>query len=141
LTEPVEKLLWKFIDFTPVIEISIENTLLGEVYPSKGRGVMAVLDTGYSGFLYIPKNLFEKLHLSDLKAMKSEAVLADGSSVQLTGAFGSVNYLRVGLKVDGLIETSDDAEEILVGMQGIRGLFLELDCCRERLRAQECSLD
>jgi clan AA aspartic protease len=133
--------LWKFVDFTPVIEISIENTLLGKVYPKKGRGVMAVLDTGYSGFLFIPKNLFEKLHLSDLKTTKTEAILADGSSIQLNGAFGSISYPDVGLKVDGLIETSKDAEEILVGMQGIRRLFLEFDCCREQLQVQECSFN
>jgi clan AA aspartic protease len=135
----VKKPLWKFVGFTPVIEISIENTLLGKVYPRKGTGLMAVLDTGYSGFLFVPKNLFEKLHLHELKMTKTKAALADGSSVQLTGAFGSVSYPVLGLKIDGLIETSEDAQEILLGMQGIRRLFLELDCCKEQLRAQECS--
>jgi len=73
--------------------------------------------------------------------MKTEASLADGSSIQLMGAFGSVSYPDVCLKVDGLIETSQDAKEILVGMQGIKRLFLELDCCREQLQVQECSLN
>jgi clan AA aspartic protease len=130
---------WKFFDSTPVIEISIENTLLGKIYPANGRGVMAVLDTDYTGFVFIPKKLFARLHLDELKVTKVEAALADGSSIELTSALGAIKFPAANLKLDGVIETSEGATEILVGMEGIRRLFVELDCCRKRLSIEECS--
>ena len=130
---------WKFIDSTPVIEIAIENTLLGKIHPVNGRGVIAVLDTGYTGFLFVPMKLFKLLHLNDLKLRKAEARLADGSSIELTRALGSVKFPAINLKLDGTIETSEGATEILVGMEGIRRLVVELDCCGKQLNIQECS--
>ena len=130
---------WKFIDSTPVVEITIENTLLGKTHPARGRGVMAVLDTGYSGFVFVPMKLFKRLHLNDLRVKKAEAALADGSLIELTRALGSVKFPTVNLKLDGMIETSEGAREILIGMEGIRRLFVELDCCRSQLSIQECS--
>lgn len=124
-----------------MIEISIENPLLEKIYPGKGDGVMAILDTGYSGFLFIPKKLFGRLRLSDLKPTIAEASLADGSSLRLTGAFGSIEFPSLGLEIDGLIETSEGAEEILLGMKGVRCLLLEIDCCLGRVEAQDCSLN
>jgi clan AA aspartic protease len=130
---------WKFIDSTPVVEIAIENTLLGKTHPANGRGVMAVLDTGYTGFVFVPMKLFKRLHLNDLRVGKAEAILADGSSIELTRAFGSIKFPAFDLKLDGTIETSEGAKEILVGMEGMRRLFVELDCCGKQLNIQECS--
>jgi clan AA aspartic protease len=129
----------KFIESTAVIEITIENTLLGKTHPTGDRGVMAVLDTGYTGFLFIPKRLFERLHFNDLRVGKAEALLADGSLIELTRALGSIKFPPLDLKIDGIIETSEHASEILVGMEGIRRLIVELDCCRKRLNIQQCS--
>jgi len=129
---------WKFIDSTPVVEIAIENTLLGKAHPANGRGVMAVLDTGYTGFVFVPMKLFKLLHFNDLKLRKAEARLAGGSSIELTRALGSVTFPAINLKLDGAIETSEGATEILVGMEGIRRLVVELDGCGKLLNIQEC---
>ena len=122
-----------------MIEVSIQNVLLGETYPRSGRGVMAVLDTGYSGFLFVPETLFEKLRLHDLTIKKVKAGLADGSSTELTGSFGSIRFPSLNLQLDGLIETTKGAAEILIGMEGVRRLLIELDCCRRELAVQDCS--
>ena len=100
---------------------------------------MAVLDTGYSGFLFVPEKIFKKLRLHDLEVKKARATLADGSSSELTGSFGSIGFPSLNLQLDGLIETTDGAAEILIGMEGVRNLFIDLDCCRRRLTAQDCS--
>ncbi len=132
--------MWKFLDSTPVIEISIRNMLLGKTYPSEGKGIAAVLDTGYSGFLFIPLKLFRKLALQKLQTKKVTAGLADGSSTELIGSYGSIDFPTLNyLRLDGLIETSHGAKEILIGMEGIRNLLIELDCCRRLLTAEECS--
>jgi clan AA aspartic protease len=131
--------LWKFVDSTPLIEISIENTLLKETYPGVERGVMAVLDTGYTGFLFVPRKLFKKLRLDELKAKKIEATMADGSHTIFVGALGSITVPELGVKMDGVIETTDGATEILIGMEGVRRLLIELDYCRKQLTAQDCS--
>jgi clan AA aspartic protease len=129
---------WNFIDSTPVVEVAIENTLLGKTHPANGRGIMAVLDTGYSGFVFVPMKLFRQLRFNDLRVRKAEAILADGSSIELTRALGSLKFPAVNLKLDGTVETSDGATEILVGMEGIRRLVVELDCCGKQLNIEEC---
>ena len=100
---------------------------------------MAVLDTGYSGFLFVPEILFRKLRLHDLTIKKVKAGLADGSSTELTGSFGSIRFPSLDLQLDGLIETTKGAAEILIGMEGVRRLLIELDCCRRELTVQDCS--
>jgi len=123
-----------------VIEVSIKNALLGGTFPENGLGALAVLDTGYTGFLFVPEKIFRKLGLHKLKPTKTTAEMANGSSNELIGSYGSVSFPSLeNVSVDGLIETSEGASEILIGMDGIRNLMIELDCCREFLSVQDCS--
>lgn len=133
--------MWRFVDRTPVIPISIRNPLLEQIYPeSKDGTILAVLDTGYSGFLYVPTHIFRKLGFHKLKNKSVSATLADGSTLKLTASYGSICIPSLqNLTVEGMVETSKNAEEILIGMGGIRNLLLELDCCRETLNAENCS--
>ncbi|MHB1868864.1 MAG: hypothetical protein ACYCPP_07955 [Nitrososphaerales archaeon] len=136
----------QFVDSTPVIEISIQNPFLQQFYPStieKGRetkaGIMAVLDTGYDGFLMLPGRLFRKLAFHKLGTQRTKASLANGKWIDLIGAFGTVSFPSLnGLMVNGRIETGKGQSEILIGMDGIRSLLIELDCCKETLKAQKC---
>lgn len=132
--------MWHFLDSTPVIEITIRNPLLDQSFPSAKNGVMAVLDTGYDGFLTIPGSLFKNLGFHKLKTNRVKAVLANGKTTDLVGAFGSIIFHSSdNLVVDGLIETGAGQSEILIGMDGIRNLLVELDCCMKRLTVQKCT--
>jgi len=121
-----------------MVRISIRNPMLNSAYPDKGS-VLAVLDTGYSGFLFVPPRIFKRLGLNKMKTKKSSALLADGSSSELTGAFGSVIFPNVNnLTVDGLIETSEGASEILIGMDGLKKMLVTIDFCVEMVNLEGC---
>ena len=139
--------VWQFVDSTPVIEISIRNPFLQQTFPSTNEtgketkiGIMAVLDRGYDGFVMLPERLFRKLEFHKLRTQRTKASLANGSSIDLMSAFGSVTFPSLNdLVVNGLIETGKGQSEILIGMDGIRNLLIELDCCKQNLKAQECN--
>ncbi len=131
--------MWRFINSTPVIEVRIRNTLMERSYPSADREILAVVDTGYSGFLFVPKKIFSKLELGKLRTKQKMASLADGRSTQLIGSYGSIEFPSLNLRLDGLIQTHPRASEVLVGMEGIRGLLIELNCCQQILSAENCS--
>lgn len=129
--------MWPFVDGIPVLEISIRNPLIDEV--DSGETFVATLDTGYSGFLFIPERQFRDLGFSKLKTKSATATLADGSTLHMKSSFGSIVFPSLqGLTLDGLVETSKGASEILIGMEGIRLLSLKLDCCRKTVTAEEC---
>ncbi len=111
---------------------------MGREYPERGS-VVAVVDTGFSGFLFVPRRLFDGLGLGELRPRKSAAVLADGSRIEMRGAYGAVEYPELAVTTDGLVETSEGASEILVGIDGIRQLSLWMDCCSGTLEAERCS--
>ena len=129
--------MWNFLGSSPAIEVRMRNTLLGETYPRNG-GVMAVLDTGYSGFLLLPTKIFRALRLDELMSRKSVAWLADGMKIEMKGAVGSIEIPGLGRTLDGMVQTLEGASEILIGMDGIRGLFVQLDCCNRKLYAESC---
>lgn len=107
-------------------------------YPERGGTVLAILDTGYTGFLYVPKEIFNRIKLDELKAKKLLGYIADGKSVKLWGALGTVSFPALELDRDGFIETSEGESEILIGMDGIRNLVTEIDCCERLVSIQLC---
>ena len=129
--------MWGFIHSTPVIEARLANPLLGLRCPETGE-LMAVIDTGFSGFLFVPQRLFKELGFDQLKTRKSRALLADGSRLELRGAYGSIEFPRLAVTADGLVETAPGASEVLIGMEGLRQLRLNLDCCSQSLEAERC---
>ena len=131
--------MWRFINDTPVVGIRMRNSLIGLTYPSADREVLAVVDTGYSGFLFVPEKVFSKLGLDKLSIKKMTASLADGSSTRLIGSYGSIEFPSLNLILDGLIQTHRKATETLIGMEGIRKLIVELNCCQKTTYAENCS--
>jgi clan AA aspartic protease len=129
--------MWSFVGSTPVIQMRLGNTLLDSKYPKNG-GLMAVVDTGFSGFLFVPEHLFKELGFDQLKMRKSKGLLADGSELELQGAYGTVEFPDLAVVADGLVETSPGASELLVGMEGLRQLRLTLDCCAGTIEAEAC---
>jgi predicted aspartyl protease len=67
-----------FLDLTPTLRIQIDNPFLSRDYPLQGT-VVAVIDTGYDGFLTIPISVYEELELHRLEETKRVLTLADGT--------------------------------------------------------------
>ncbi len=56
----------------------------------------------------------------------------------MKGAYGSIDIAGLDTALDGLVQTLEGANEILIGMDGIRRLFVRLDCCNKKLYAENC---
>lgn len=129
--------MWEFLESSPAIPITVVNTLAGGPSPTE-RAMVAVVDTGYSGFVLLPPHIFRDLGFDDLRRESSRAQLANGSVVELSSAYGTVVMTELAMRADGRIQTCDGAEEVLIGMDGIRGLALTVDCCNKVSYARVC---
>lgn len=123
------------MDGSPTITLAVSN-VLGP--GDKSESLVAVLDTGYSGFLLLSEQLFERLGFSDLRVETSSAALADGRRVTLRSAYGMISVQGSSLEAAGAVQTLDGAEETLVGMDALRGLAVTLDTCAGESSARRC---
>ena len=120
----------------PFLEISIENPFNGRIYPKDGR-VLAVVDTGYEGFLMLPEDVFKLLGFDELSLEERRLLLPDGSFIISRGTYGIV---RVGdFKCEGFIETSK-VDELILGIDFLSNFRITLDYCIKRLEIYKCSL-
>jgi clan AA aspartic protease len=129
--------MWKFLESNPVVPITVVNTLASESRPVE-RSVLAVVDTGYSGFLLVPERMFRELGFADLKKDSSRAQLANGSIVELSSSYGTVRFRDLETEADGRVQTCEGAEEVLIGMDGLRGLAITVDGCKKTCYARTC---
>jgi len=129
--------MWQFLEDSPAIGITVSNPLLD---PSGERSepMVAVIDTGFSGFLFVPEGVFERLGFSELRASSRTGRLVEGSSLKLRAAFGRIQIQEVDLSLDGEVYTCRGAEETLVGMAGLRDLAVTLDSCQKRSSVRVC---
>jgi clan AA aspartic protease len=125
-------LSWDFTDESPMVPVRLTNPFLDTHYPPDGV-VMAVLDTGFTGFLLIPFDTFQALKLDELKPRRVKGELANGSSIELQSAFGILEIPEVRFEDEGLIESNPDIREILLGMRGIKNLRTIIDGCRRTI--------
>jgi len=126
-----------FLESTILLPIRLNNPFLDTMFPSVGS-VDAVLDTGYSGFVLVPQEIFLQLGFDQLVHKRSRAVLADGRRIELRGSYGSIVF-KESLTVDGLVETNRDITEVLLGVDGIRKLVLTIDSCRRKIIIETCA--
>lgn len=128
---------WAFTEESLLIPVRLSNPFLDTYYPSDGL-VMAVLDTGFTGFMVVPHRVFEALRLHELKSVQTTGQLADGTSIQLHGAYGILRIPEIRLEDEGLIETNPNIREIILGMRGMRRLRITIDGCRKFLGIERC---
>lgn len=126
-----------FLGSSIALPITVRNPLLNSSYPRVGSTI-ALVDTGYSGFLLVPRRIFEELKLHQLGTRVTDARLSDGRVIRLTRAPGSIRFDENSLTVDGLIDTHQDVSEVLIGMDGIRRFILTVDSCRRKLLTDVC---
>jgi clan AA aspartic protease len=99
---------------------------------------MAVLDTGFTGFLLVPSSIFKELGLGELRPIVTKGQLADGTSIQLQGVYGSFRIPELDFKDEGLIETAPNIREILLGIRSMKRLRTLVDGCRNLLAMERC---
>ncbi len=129
--------MWPFLERSPAIPLSIKNTLAGGG-KTETASVMAVVDTGYGGFIMLPEELFKRLGFMDLRTETTYARLADGSVIRMLSSYGTIEISDVEVELDGRVQTCEGAEEILLGMDGIRSLALTIDSCSRESFARPC---
>ena len=122
---------------TPFIRIVIFNPLLNTRYPEEGS-VLAVVDTGYEGFVAVPKDIFEKLRFNEMLLHKSTIVFPIGIVVHTTYTYGTVLLKDFNFEVEGPIETIDGLAEVIVGQDLLKYCKLEIDYCRRILSIEPC---
>ncbi len=127
----------QIVDRTPVIEIMIENPLLKKTYPKEGA-VIAVIDTGYEGFLLIPEDIFNHLGFNQLKTIKRQLILPNGETITSEGFYGKIILTQINQSREGYIETIKNLTEIVIGTQAIKNLKLTLDYCTNTLHTKPC---
>ncbi|MGQ9597227.1 MAG: clan AA aspartic protease [Thermoproteota archaeon] len=127
-----------FIDNTPILEMVLRNPFMNKVFPAEGS-VMAILDTGFEGFLLVPKDVFQELSLNKLKIDRRSLILANGLSTQSTGTFSEVFIPRLGIKLEGFVETMGGVSEIVAGTSFMENLRLLVDYCTRRIEVESCS--
>ena len=128
---------WSITDENLLVPIRLANPLLDTEYPTHGV-VMAALDTGYTGFMLIPRAVFRSLKLDELKPIVTKGELADGRSIELRAAYGVLGIPELGFEDEGLIETNPDITEILLGMRAIRRLEITVDGCKRLFMMERC---
>ena len=128
---------WSFADETLLVPVELSNPFLDTHYPPDGS-VMAVLDTGFTGFLLVPNRIFSELRLNELKPIVTTGQLADGTSIQLRGAYGSLRISQLDFMYEGLIETTSSIREIILGIRGMKRLRTLVDGCRRLLVMETC---
>ena len=120
-----------------LIPVVFESPLTGRRYPESGE-VLATLDTGYTGFALVPRDVFAALGLDQLEPVEVRARTADGREVTLRGSYASISIPEDRVKLDGLVETADGVEEILLGMEWAKRVYVVLDGCSEVVVLRGC---
>jgi clan AA aspartic protease len=127
-----------FVGFTPVFRIKIRNLPLNSQYPKDGS-IEAVVDTGYAGFLAVPRQVFEALHLDEMRTLPRKVEVADGRAVGSVVAYGTVEFPEANREVDGPIETIEGMSEVLVGARLLSEFRTTLDYCVRVFSVMPCS--
>ncbi len=120
--------------FIPVV---FESPLTDGRYPEKGE-VLATLDTGYTGFALVPEDVYKMLGLDQLEPVRSRARTADGREIELRGNYAVISIPDIGLREEGLVETTSSAKEILLGVEWFEGVHLIVDGCSEVVVVEAC---
>lgn len=126
-----------FAHATPLLGIAVENYIAKKRYPVEGR-TLAVVDTGYEGFVAVPRRIFDALSLGGLSPTSRRVRTADGRIVASKFSLSTVHLPDQGTSLDGPVETTAGLDEILVGTSLLSRFRLTLDYCLETASLQRC---
>lgn len=100
--------------------------------------MVAVIDTGYEGFLAIPSDIFKHLKLDALQLQSRTLVLANGDILTSKGAYATLEIPQIPIKLSGFVETYNGLEEIILGVEALSRFKSTLDYCTKRISIQPC---
>jgi clan AA aspartic protease len=126
-----------FLNLTPTVRVVIGNPFSGTRYPSE-KSVVAVIDSGYEGFLAVPTDVFKHLRLDELQQQRRTLVLANGDIVTSNGAYATLEMPHLPVKLNGFLETYRGLEEIILGVQALSRFKSTLDYCSKKVTLQPC---
>lgn len=125
------------LGLTPTLRVVLRNPLLGKRYPEGGEA-LAVVDTGYEGFIALPWEVFSALSLDELHLEERRLVLANGGTLSAKGCYGAFSAPAVGLSADGFVESYEGLQEVLFGVEALSRARVLLDYCNKRMTAEPC---
>ena len=93
------------------IPIAISNPLKKARYPERGA-VLALIDTGFDGFLLIPKDIFQAV-----QAIPVEKATIEGVCCETTAIVAPIRIIieELNLAIDGECITYEESKEIIIG--------------------------
>ena len=115
--------------------IVIVNPLTEKRYPNEGE-VLALIDTGFNGFLTITKDIFEELGCI---AYEKAKIIGICCKVAAKKSPIRVAIPELNLTIDGECLTYDDAKEVLLGIEALSKLKLILNGCKNEGIAVRCN--
>jgi len=119
------------------MRIVVRNPLLGKKFPEEGQ-VIAVVDTGYEGFVALPRDVFTSLSFDELQKEKRRLTVANGNALSAEGAYGAFRAPDIPLDADGFVETYEGLEEVLLGVEALSRARILLDYCSRRMKVERC---
>jgi len=127
-----------FLDDTLVLEIIVRNPIMNKIFPSGGCSYCYYLTQDSEDFcLYLKLFLRSFLSINFPQSKDSLFLLILFLSNQW-GTFGEVIIPSIKNKFNGLIETVEGVEEIVIGTELLKNLRLTLDYCTRRTEVMRC---
>ena len=126
-----------FLNLTPTVRVALKNPFSGERYPAT-ESVLAVIDTGYEGFMAAPTDVFNKLGFNELQQERRTLVLANGTVLKANGVYGGVEMPHLASEMNGFIETYEGLDEIILGVDVLSRFKSTLDYCTQRITIEQC---
>ena len=126
-----------FLNLTPTVRVSLRNPFAEALYPRDGS-VVAVIDTGYEGFVAIPGEVFRLLKLDIFEQETRTLILANGRKLASEGAYATLELPHIAIKLSGFMETYDGIEEIILGVEALSRFTATFDYCSKRINLQPC---
>ena len=122
------------LGLTPTMRVVLRNPLQKKEYPLAGH-LVAVVDTGYEGFVALPRDVFSSLFMG-LQVHKRMVMLANGTMVSSEGTYGAFRAEGIALEADGFVETYEGLDEVLLGVEALSHSSVLLDYCNRRVEVE-----
>ena len=123
-----------------LVPIKIKNPFNEHIFPKTGV-VYGYIDTGYTGFLIIPQDIYSNLKFDELKQYHYELHLPNGEHIDTRGTYGLLIFTDIGYEEEGFIETSNEIKEIILGLKALKTYEVIFDFCEKELHLKKCIYD